>query len=324
MDTKEIELVAIHPALRPTVLEPLQDEFTVHLLAHPDELAVALGGAAERVRGLVTSPMIGASTGILSALPKLEIAALYGVGLERSDLDLAARRGIVVTTTPVLYEDVADLAVVLAMDVSRRITRGDRWVRAGGWLATRTQPEPGRRFSGKRAGILGMGRIGRMLAPRLSAFGMEVGYYDPKPSPDLDYRGYPSPAALALDSDFLFVCAAGVLGQPHVVDAATLAALGPDGVLVNVSRGWLVDELALIDALNTGRIAGAGLDVVENEPNVAQALLDADNVVVLPHIASNTLESREDMDACLLQNIRSWFAGQGAITPVTQVAPTNP
>jgi hydroxypyruvate reductase len=323
MDTKQIELVAIHP-LRPTVLEPLKAEFTLHVLANADDLGATLGAAAERVRGVVTSPMIGASTGVLNALPKLEIAALFGVGLERSDLKLAAERGIVVTTTPVLYEDVADLAVVLAMDVSRRITWGDRWVRAGGWAATGRQPESGRRFSGKRAGILGMGRIGRVLAPRLTAFGMSVGYYDPRPAPDLDYRPYSSSVELARDCDFLFLCAAGAVGQRHVVDAATLAALGPDGVFVNVSRGWLVDEPALVEAVTTGKIAGAGLDVFENEPNVPQALLDADNVVVLPHIASNTVESREDMDACVLQNIRSWFAGHGAVNPVPQVSVTPP
>jgi hydroxypyruvate reductase len=322
VDTKQIELVAIHP-LRPTVLEPLDAEFTLHVLATAGDLGT-LGAAAERVRGVVTSPMIGASTVVLNALPKLEIAALFGVGLERSDLELAAERGIVVTTTPVLYEDVADLAVALAMDVSRRITWGDRWVRAGGWAATGKQPESGRRFSGKRAGILGMGRIGRVLAPRLAAFGMNVSYYDPRPAPDLDYRLCSSSLELARDCDFLFLCAAGAVGQRHVVDATTLTALGPDGVFVNVSRGWLVDEAALVEAVTTGKIAGAGLDVFKNEPNVPQALLDADNVVVMPHIASNTVESRKDMDACVLQNIRSWFAGHGAVDPVPQVAVTTP
>jgi lactate dehydrogenase-like 2-hydroxyacid dehydrogenase len=325
MDTEQIELVAIHP-LRPTVLEPLKAEFTLHVLANADDLGATLGAAAERVRGVVTNPMIGASTVILNALPKLEIVALFGVGLECCDLELAAKRGIVVTTTPVpyFYEDVADVAVVLAMDVSRRITWGDRWVRAGGWAATGKQPELGRRFSGKRAGILGMGRIGRVLAPRLTAFGMSVSYYDPRPAPDLDYRPYSSSVELARDCDFLFLCAAGAMGQRHVVDATTLAALGPDGVFVNVSRGWLVDEPALVEAVTTGKIAGAGLDVFENEPNVPQALLDADNVVVLPHIATNTVESREAQDACILQNIRSWFAGHGAVNPVPHVAVTTP
>jgi hydroxypyruvate reductase len=163
-----------------------------------------------------------------------------------------------------------------------------------------------------------------VLAPRLAAFGMNVSYYDPRPAPDLDYRLCSSSLELARDCDFLFLCAAGAVGQRHVVDATTLTALGPDGVFVNVSRGWLVDEAALVEAVTTGKIAGAGLDVFKNEPNVPQALLDADNVVVLPHIASNTVESRKDMDACVLQNIRSWFAGHGAVNPVPQVSVTPP
>jgi len=323
MDTKQIELVAIHP-LRPNVLDPLGAEFTLHVLPNADDLAATLGAAAKRVRGVVTSPMIGASTTVLNALPKLELVALFGVGLERTNLELAAKRGIVVTTTPVLYEDVADLAVALAMDVSRRVAWGDRWVRAGGWEATGKQPATGRRFSGKRAGILGMGRIGRMLAGRLGAFGMSVGYYDPRPAADLDYRLFSSAVELAHECDFLFLCAAGAPGGGYLVDAATLAALGPDGVFVNVSRGWLVDQAALVDAVTTGKIAGAGLDVFEKEPHVPQALLDADNVVILPHIASNTDESREDMDACLLKNVRSWFAGDGAVNPVLSVPVTIP
>lgn len=323
MDMNQIELVAIHP-LRPTVLDPLAAEFALHVLPNADDLAERLGSAAMTVRGLVTSPMIGASSELLNALPNLELIALFGVGLERTDLELAAERGIVVTTTPVLYEDVADLAVVLAMDVSRRVTWGDRWVRAGGWEATGKQPATGRRFSGKRAGILGMGRIGRMLAGRLRAFGLEVAYYDPRPAVDLDYQLYPNGTALAADCDFLFLCAAGAPGGGHLVDAAMLSALGPDGVFVNVSRGWLVDEAALVDAVTTRKIAGAGLDVFANEPHVPQALLDADNVVILPHIASNTDESREDMDACLLQNVRSWFAGEGAVNPVPLAPLTTP
>ena len=323
MNTKQIELVAIHP-LRPAVLDPLAAEFTLHVFPNADGLAEALGDAAGRVRGLVTSPMIGAPTALIDALPELELVALYGVGLERTNLELAAQRGVAVTTTPVLYEDVADLAVALAMDVSRRVTWGDRWVRAGGWEETRKQPATGRRFSGKRAGILGMGRIGRMLAGRLGAFGMSVGYYDPRPASDLDYQLYTSGVDLAENSDFLFLCAAGAPGGGALVDAATLAALGPDGVFVNVSRGWLVDETALVDAVVTRKIAGAGLDVFEKEPNVPRALLDADNVVVLPHIASNTDESREDMDACLLENVRSWFAGTGAVNPVTPVPVSTP
>jgi hydroxypyruvate reductase len=299
---------------RPYVLEALAADFTLHEIGATEDVAAALGPAAERVRGIVTSPMVGVSAAVMDALPKLEIAALFGVGLERTDLVHAGERGVVVTTTPVLYEDVADLAVVLAMDVARRVSAGDRWVRAGSWTSA---PAAGRRFSGKKAGILGMGRIGRMLAKRLVAFDMQVAYYDPKPAPDVDHKQYPSGVELARESDFLFLCAAGGPGQEHIVDAEILAALGPDGVFVNIARGWLVDEAALVDAVVSGRIGGAGLDVFENEPHVPAALREADNVVVLPHIGSNTMETRHDMDECMIENIRSWFSGNGATTPAT-------
>src|SRR5690606_33062019 len=165
---------------RPAVLEALGAEFTLHQVASVDDVAGSLGPAAGRVRGALSFPMVGFSAAMMDALPKLEIVTLYGVGLERTDLAAARERGVVVTTTPVLYEDVADTAVVLAMDVSRRITSGDRWLRAGHWAAG-GQAASGRRFSGKRAGILGMGRIGRALAKRLEAFDMQIGYYDPRP-----------------------------------------------------------------------------------------------------------------------------------------------
>jgi len=310
----QVELAVIGRQ-RPAVLEALGAEFTLHEVASLDDVAGSLGPAAERIRGALSNPMIGLSAATMDALPKLEITTLFGVGLERTDLVAARERGVVVTTTPVLYEDVADTAVVLAMDVARAISSGDRWVRAGRWAAG-GQAASGKRFSGKRTGILGMGRIGRMLAKRLAAFDMEIAYYDPRPAPDVDYTLHPTSVELARESDFLFLCAAGGPGVGHVVDADTLAALGPEGIFVNVARGWLVDEAALVDAVRTGTIAGAGLDVFEDEPNVPQALIEAENVVLLPHIASNTFETRDDMDRCVIDNIRSWFSTGKAVTPV--------
>ena len=312
--TDKVELAVIGWR-RDYVLDNLGGDFTLHWVESAEDLAGALGPAAERVRGVLTAPMVGLSAGMMDALPKLEIAALYGVGLERADLGCARDRGIVITTTPVLYEDVADLAVLLAMDVSRRVAEGDRWVRAKHWPSGHFGA--GRRFSGKRAGILGMGRIGRMLATRLAAFDMEIGYYDPKPAPDVSYRQFATGLDLAAGSDFLFLCAAGGAGQGHIVEAEMLTALGPHGVFINVARGWLVDEKSLVDAVTSGRIGGAGLDVFENEPEVPAALLAADNVVLAPHVGSNTLETRHDMDECMIENIRSWFGEHKAITPVT-------
>ena len=312
--TDKVELAVIGWR-REYVLDNLGGDFTLHWVESAEDLAGTLGPAAERVRGVLTAPMVGLSAGMMDALPKLEIAALYGVGLERADLGCARERGIVVTTTPVLYEDVADLAVLLAMDVSRRVAEGDRWVRAKHWPGGHFGA--GRRFSGKRAGILGMGRIGRMLSARLAGFDMEIGYYDSKPAPDVSYRRFASGVELAGESDLLFLCAAGGAGLGYVVDAEMLDALGPDGVFINVARGWLVDESALVDAVTSGRIGGAGLDVFDNEPQVPAALLAADNVVLVPHVGSNTLETRHDMDQCMIDNIRSWFTSRRAITPVT-------
>jgi lactate dehydrogenase-like 2-hydroxyacid dehydrogenase len=310
-DKPELAVVSFH---REYVINELGRDFTLHPVGSPEKVVEELGPAAARVRGVVTSPMVGVSAELMEALPKLEIAALFGVGLERADLDHARNRGIVVTTTPVLYEDVADLAVVLAMDVSRQVSASDRWVRAGKWPG-RVFP-PARRFSGKRAGILGMGRIGRMLSRRLAGFDMEIGYYDPKPAPDVSYRACSSGVELARESDFLFLCAAGGPGGGHIVDAEMLAALGPDGVFVNVARGWLVDEPALVDAVVTGKIGGAGLDVFDDEPNVPEPLLTADNVVLLPHVGSSSVETRQAMDECLVENVRSWFSTGNAVTPV--------
>jgi hydroxypyruvate reductase len=308
-----VELAVIGPQ-RPFVLETLEREFTVHKVMDAPDKAAALQPVAERIRGVVTNAMAGLPSTIIEALPKLEICTIMGVGLERTDLALAAARGIVVTTTPVLYDDVSDLAVILGMTACRRIAAADRFVRSGQWLQGRIPPA--QKFSGKRAGILGLGRIGTALCARLQGFGMTIGYYDPMPKAGVPYQPYGSPVALARNSDILFLCAAGGQGG-HIVTAEVLEALGPKGVFVNVARGWLVDEKALVEALTSGRLGAAGLDVFENEPHVPEALLGLDNVVLTPHIASSTEETMQAMGECLLDNVRSWFAGKGAVTPVT-------
>jgi hydroxypyruvate reductase len=306
--------IAVIGAQRPFVLEELERDFTVHQVWEAADKVAALAPVAAGVRGVVTHAMAGLSKGVIQALPNLEICAIMGVGLETTDLGAARERGVVVTTTPVLYDDVADLGVILALCASRRIVEADRFVRSGRWLQGRIAPA--RKFSGKRAGILGLGRIGTALAPRLAAFGLRIGYYDPLPKPGVPYQAYGSPLALAQNSDILFLCAAGAAGRGHIVTAEILDALGPEGIFVNVARGWLVDEAALVQALTEGRLGAAGLDVFEHEPEVPKELLDLDNVVLTPHIASNTEETIRVMGECVLDNVRSWFAGRGAVTPV--------
>jgi lactate dehydrogenase-like 2-hydroxyacid dehydrogenase len=309
-----IEIAVIGPQ-RPVVLEVLEREFTVHKVWQEPDKVAALEPVAAGIRGAVTNAMAGLSADVIEALPNLEVCAIMGVGLETTDLAAARERGIVVTTTPVLYDDVADLGVILALCACRRIVQADRFVRSGRWLEGRIAPA--RKFSGKRAGILGLGRIGTALAPRLAAFGLSIGYYDPLPKAGVPYQAYESPLALAQNSDILFLCAAGGLGGGHIVTAEILEALGPQGVFINIARGWLVDERALVRALNDGRLGAAGLDVFEDEPRVPEDLLGLDNVVLTPHIASNTEETMRAMGECVLDNIRSWFAGKGAVTPVT-------
>ena len=309
-----IEIAVIGPQ-RPFVLEALEREYTVHNAIEEADKIAALRPAAARIRGVVTNAMTGLSAHVIEALPTLEICAIMGVGLETTDLGAARERGIVVTTTPVLYDDVADLGVILALCACRRIVEADHFVRSGRWLQGRMAPA--HKFSGKRAGILGLGRIGMALAPRLQSFGMSIGYYDPLPKPGVPYQGYQTPLELARNSDILFLAAAGGPGRGHIVTAEILDALGPRGIFVNIARGWLVDEAALVRALREGRLGAAGLDVFENEPQVPDALLGLDNVVLTPHIASNTEETMRAMGQCVLDNVRSWFAGKGALTPVT-------
>ena len=249
-----VEIAAIG-AQRPFVLEALEKEFVVHRVWDAPDRAAALRPVAERIRGAVSHGMAGLPTEIIEALPNLEICAINGVGLETTNLALARQRGIVVTIAPVLYDDVADLAVVLGMAACRRVVEGDRYVRAGRWLEGRMPA--GRKFSGSRAGILGLGRIGTALARRLEGFGMTIGYHDPLPKPGLPYRAFESPLALAENSDVLFLAAAGGHGGRHIVTAEVLEALGPRGVFVNIARGWLVDEPALVEALRVGRLGAA-------------------------------------------------------------------
>lgn len=308
-----VEIAAIGTQ-RPFVIEALEKEFTLHKVWDASDKAAALAPVAERIRGVASNGMAGLPTAVIEALPNLEICAINGVGLETTDLALARKRGIKVCIAPVLYEEVADLAVVLGMAACRRIAEADRFVRSGSWLEGRMPL--GRKFSGKRAGILGLGRIGMQLARRLEGFGMEIGYFDPFPKSGVPYRAYESGLALAENSDILFLAAAGGQGGAHIVTRDMLEALGPQGVFVNIARGWLVDEPALVELLASGRLGAAGLDVFEREPRVPEALLGLDNVVLTPHIASSTEETMRAMGECVLDNLRSWFSGKGALTAV--------
>jgi hydroxypyruvate reductase len=309
----DVELALIG-GQQPFVLDELKKRFTVHpIFAEPDPYG-ALANVGPRIRGAVGHGMAGLTRRHLELMPKLEICALNGVGLETSDLPAIRERGVVLTTTPVLFDDVADLAIALALACCRQIAQADRFVRSGRWSAERLPL--GRKLTGMRAGVLGLGRIGIEVARRLEGFKAEIGYVDPVRD-DAPYKAYPDALSLAKESDILFLCAAGgPKGSPPMVGRDIFEALGPRGIFVNIARGWLVDEPALIAALGERRLGAAGLDVFFDEPKVPAQLIELDHVVLTPHIASSTEETMGAMGACVINNLVSWFSGRGALTPV--------
>lgn len=298
--------------LLPSLEQALFSDYAVQRLDDPAEAPVLLAGKGHEFIGLVTSSGVGASAALLAALPSLRVISNFGVGLDKIDLAAAKARGILVGYTPdVLNDCVADLAVALMLDVARRTAEADRFVRAGTWEAGR-QFGLARQVSGARLGIVGLGRIGQTVARRVAGFEMAVRYHSRHVVPQVPWPHEPSLIELARWCDFLVVVVSGGPGTRHLIDAEVLDALGPQGFLVNVSRGTVVDEAALVAALQVGRIAGAGLDVFEAEPRVPDALKAMDRVVLLPHIASNTVETRQAMGERVLANLNGFFSGEGS------------
>ena len=266
-----------------------------------------LSEKADTVIAAATAGHIGCESSLIEALPNLKIIATNGVGFDKVDLDLAESRGVHVTTTPgLLSEDVADLAVGLTLSLLRRIPAGDRYVRDGKWL--QGEMPLARKVTGRRFGILGLGAIGSAIAARLAPFG-EVQYCsrDPKEVP---YTYHADVNSLARSVDVLVIACAANEETQKMVNAEVLSALGNNGWLVNISRGAVVDEEALIQALEQNTIAGAALDVFANEPNVPQSLIDSNNVVLTPHIASATEETRKDMADCVIANLDAVLSGE--------------
>lgn len=264
----------------------------------------------------VTSYRTGLRVDEMDRLPGLRAIVNFGVGYDSTDVEEATRRGIVVANTPdVLNDCVADTAVGLVIDVMRGLSAADRFVRRGDWAAGAAYPLT-RRVTGARVGILGLGRIGRAVAHRLGPFGVRLSYHSRSPKDDVPFSYAATPVELAAGVDVLVVATSGGPESVGLVDADVLAALGPDGFLVNVARGSVVDEKALVAALEQGRIAGAGLDVFADEPHVPQALLGRDDVVLLPHLASGTVETRQAMADLVLANVAAFLDRGVLLTPV--------
>ncbi len=308
----DIVLVSAFPA---PVMAFLEKNFTCHRMFEAADRKEFLTLVAEKVRGLATTAVLGANRDLLFALPKLEIVSGFGVGYDAVDLQTVKERKIVLTNTPdVLTDCVADLGVALMLDAARRAPQAERYLRDGNWLQGNFGP--GKKVSGKRAGILGLGRIGQAIARRLAGFEMEILYYDLVPNSSLPYRLMPSLVDLAQEADFLFVSSYGGPSTRHIVDEKVLRAIGPEGFLINIARGSIVDEQALIRVLKEKALGGAGLDVFEDEPRVPEDLLALENVVLTPHIASNTVETRAAMGKLMCENLHAYFAGKPVLTPV--------
>jgi lactate dehydrogenase-like 2-hydroxyacid dehydrogenase len=311
------DLLAFAQSPSASVMQQLDAHFQCHhLWSIPKaEQDAYIDSVAAKVRAVLTTGMMGFSAAMAARLPKLEIVSLNSVGHDQVDFSALRTRGIPVTNTPgVLTDDVADLAVLLLMSAARRLPAMDRYVRDGDWSA-RKPLAPARSLRGKVAGIFGYGRIGQAIAARLAAFGMEIRYFQPRAVASVDAPRAESLLALASESDYLVLCAPATPATRHAVDAAVMDALGPQGTLVNIARGALVDEAALADALQHGRLGAAALDVFENEPEVPHALRALDNVVLTPHIASLTVETRHAMGQLALDNLLAHFSGRPLLTP---------
>jgi len=305
--------------LSPLYTAQLSAAYQFHDRLHETDPA-AFAKVAPLVRAVAGSGDAKVSAELIAQLPALELISVMGVGYDGVDVAAAKARGVMVTHTPnVLNDDVADLAIGLMLCAARQLPAADRYVRAGQWL---NAPMPlARKMSGARLGLVGMGRIGQAIAHRAQAFGMQIAYHTRTPKADVSYAYHADLLNLARESDFLVLITPGGAGTRHLVYAQVLQALGPKGILVNVARGTVVDEAALIEALEGGVIGGAALDVFEDEPRVPQRLMDLPQVVLVPHIGSATGQTRQAMADLAFGNLREHLAGRPVLTPVPECAP---
>jgi lactate dehydrogenase-like 2-hydroxyacid dehydrogenase len=315
IDVSKPDVLAV-AKLHPFYQKALESVFTVHDRTHVTDPA-AFAALAPRIVGVAGTGEAGVPRSLLSQLPHAKVVSVFGVGYDGVDVPAAIEHGIPVTHTPdVLTDDVADLAMGLVLSVGRTIPQADKFVRAGQW--PNGPIALARKVSGARMGIVGMGRIGKAIAKRASGFGMSIAYTARTEKTDSGYRFFASAAALAAQVDFLVVITPGGAGTHHLINAEVLKALGPRGFLINVARGSVVDEQALIQALQNGTIAGAGLDVFANEPNGPEALWTMGNVVLTPHMASATTETRQAMADLAFANMQAGISGQPLRTPVPE------
>jgi len=295
----------------------LEKSYDVKKLYEASDRDAFIEGEAKQVTAIATRGELGASAELIAKLPNLKIVSVYGVGYDAVNLDACRARGIRVTNTPdVLTNDVADLGVAMMLCQSRGMIGAEQWVKDGSWASKGLYPLK-RKVWGRKAGVLGLGRIGFEVAKRLRGFDMDIAYSDVSEKSYAEGMTFiADPVALAAHSDFLFVTLAASAATRHIVSRDVIEALGPDGMLINISRASNIDEAALLDALEGGTLGSAALDVFEGEPKLDPRFLKLENVLLQPHHASGTIETRKAMGKLVRDNLAAHFAGQTLLTPV--------
>jgi hydroxypyruvate reductase 2 len=297
-------------------MEVLERSYVLHKPFEAANRDAFLREVGPRIRAIATSNFYGVGADLMDACPNLEIISSVGVGTDSHDVGDARRRGIIVCNTPdVLNDDVANMAILLLLAATRKLVPYDRYVREGRW-PREGEPPLARSIAGRQIGIVGMGRIGRAIAAKLGVFGCPIAYFARNERPDLPYRYYRDLVELARDSDALIVIVPGGSATERLISREVIEALGPEGTLVNVARGSVVDEPALVAALQEGRLGAAALDVFVDEPNVPDALLRMENVVLQPHMGSATVETRRAMGDLMLANLAAHFEGRPLPSPL--------
>lgn len=315
-DKADIVLIG---ASKPVIVGGLSPHTNLHKPFEEKDREAYLSEVAPKVRGLAIAYTANKVDGaFMSRFPRLEIVSSFGVGYDHIDAKWAGEHGIVVTNTPeVLNEEVADTALGLLLCTAREFPQADRYLRAGKW-AEKAYPLSKATLRDRTVGMVGMGRIGRAIARRLDAFGVPVVYHSRNPQKDVSYKYYPDLVAMARDVDTLMVIVPGGAATKNLISKEVLEALGPNGILINMARGSVVDEPALIEALKSKTIMSAGLDVFVNEPHVPAELIAMDNVVLFPHLGSASDHTRRAMDQLVVDNLLAWFSGKPPLTPVQE------
>ena len=316
--SEKIDLLVYGP-IRPILENGFSDQFVLHTAETRADLERLTPDVVAKTRGMaVTYHTVPADGKALSHFPKLEIVSSFGVGYDHVDSAYAREHDIVVTNTPdVLTEEVADVAMCLLISTLREFVKADRYLRSGLWQ-TQSYPLSAGSLRDRKIGIVGMGRIGQAIARRLEASRVPVSYHSRKPAAGVSYKHYGDLIEMAKAVDTLIVIVPGGPSTNKMVNAEVMKALGPRGVIINVARGSVIDEPALVAALKSGTILAAGLDVLEKEPHVPDELKAMQNVVLLPHIGSASVVTRNAMDQLVVDNLKSWFAGKPPLTPVAE------